>query len=399
MKIEAIVHPTSISRKDKKFNPDIHIAVETLASDAFRKKMIGLPVTAYHHDTVRAINLISARGVSLNGSSMRKALIELNATLPKPQDLAKNLLVKKGIPITDANVWRALPMVNEEARGPGVLGSVTDFYRNGDQWMVKLDLNTMHDFQKRLVTKGGALGEISLTHADRKGEIEPLEVSFTIQGLRTGSTINRIISASSKSSRSTIIRQTMSDNTIIVEELPNKTMTDPKDDHCDIRAIYESLSSKEHKEMLVRGVNNIKLMSAAAAAGSNKIDNARLAALEKSIETIQTCVVSALQEIGPHFGAIKPRSTEEWNKDPAGLAVAAEFIFATAAHSLKSRKREHDELDEALSDISGSRLVQASTATHHQAAKIQRTKEPVPDENEAFFNNLRSIRAQWKAME
>jgi hypothetical protein len=191
MKLEAVVHPTSISRHDPAFDPDIHIAVEVLSSPAFAAKMIGVPVTAYHHDTMRAVDIMYARKEPLTASNMRRALIELHQTQPTAMELAKAQLGKNNPAVTQHSlsaIWQKVPEVIQNARGPGVFGSVTAFWRQGDRWLVAIDLDPsrMGEFQKRLVKQGGALGEVSLTHAVIDGTIEPLELSFTIQGLRTG---------------------------------------------------------------------------------------------------------------------------------------------------------------------------------------------------------------------
>lgn len=98
MKLEAIVHPTSISQHDNYFDPSIHIAEEVLSSEEFKKKMIGLPVTAYHHDTMKAVHLIQKRRKELSGENMRLALIELHKNLPSSLQLARQLLKKKILP-------------------------------------------------------------------------------------------------------------------------------------------------------------------------------------------------------------------------------------------------------------------------------------------------------------
>ena len=88
MKLEAIVHPTSISQHDNYFDPSIHIAEEVLSSEEFKQKMVGLPVTAYHHDTMKAVHLIQKRRKELSGENMRMALIELHKNLPSSLQLA-----------------------------------------------------------------------------------------------------------------------------------------------------------------------------------------------------------------------------------------------------------------------------------------------------------------------
>ena len=370
MKLEAVIHPSSISRYDPKFDPDIHIAVEDLASSAFRSKMIGLPVTAYHHDTMRAVSLLYERKLALTAQNMRAVLIELHKTMPTPQQLGNKLLQSKGLPANQENLWRVLPLVSKDAGGPGVLGEVTQFWRQGDKWLVAMELNNVSAFQKKLIKKGGALGEVSLTHAVIGNIIEPLEISFTIQGLRTGSTINRIVSASANHPH--VKSRKMSD--VVVE-----------DPACPIRSLYDKLEP-ENKSLFMAALQSVKQ----ASVGSRNINESRLAELEKSIDTIQTSVANALQELGPnYFGNIRQRTADEWKTDPASLVTANEFILAAAVNNMHKRKRDNDELDKALEDISGgNRIVAASTRQKTAAA-------PADDE---FFKELRLMRATLKNM-
>lgn len=385
MKLEAVVHPTSISQHDPAFDPDIHIAVEVLSSPAFAAKMIGVPVTAYHHDTMRAVDIMYARKEPLTAANMRRALIELHQTQPTAMELAKAQLGKNNPAVTQHSlsaIWQKVPEVIQNARGPGVFGSVTAFWRQGDRWLVAIDLDSsrMGEFQKRLVKQGGALGEVSLTHAVIDGTIEPLELSFTIQGLRTGSAINRIVAAS----HNTAAR--MSDQTIApAVEQPTSNMdtdvpgmgTGPETDT--LRQLYNTLTEEQRTQFL-KELNNIKCLSVKHSAASE----ARLNELEKAMSHVQEATANALNELGPScFGNVRQRSAEEWGRSPASLATANEFILAAAANNLQKRKRDDEELTHALKDITGDapKVIAASRAK----------KEEAPAEEE-FFRELRNMR-------
>lgn len=389
MKLEAIVHPTSISRNDPKFDPSIHIPVEVLASSTFKKKMIGLPVTAYHHDTMKAVNMIYRRREKLSADTMRKTLIELNESQPGPLQLARQVLKRRKVPASVENIWQILPEVISHARGPGVLGTVTDFWRSGDQWLVavEIDAKKISSFQMKLIKKGGALGEISLTHAVLDdGVIEPLELSFTIQGLRTGSAINRIVSASAKHHLHHLLK--MAD---IVEQKSFPGMeTDldsiPSDP---IRIFYDKLDPALQSDF-VSCLANVKQMSTKC----SSVNEARLADLEKAMNLVQEATANALNELGPTcFGSIRPRSKEDWTRHPESLATANEFILAAAANSLNKRKRDNDELDEALKDITGGGMSNSRVVAASRASK---PKDTTPDDD--FFRELRSMRQALKAL-
>jgi hypothetical protein len=390
MKLEAVVHPTSVSENDPNFDPSIHIAVEVLSSASFKKKMIGLPVTAYHHDTMKAVNVISRRKKELTADNMRLALIELNESLPGPLELARTLLKKRKIPGTSRNIWEVLPEVIAHARGPGVLGSVTDFWRDGDQWLVAVEINPqkISSFQMKLIKKGGALGEVSLTHVVLDGRIEPLELSFTIQGLRKGSAINRIVSASLKHHA---MADMMLDQPLVVEEVC-ETEQDP------IRRLYNKLELLDRQQEkkgesgpslqseFLATLANVKSMSVQ----TNKVNETRLADLEKALKVIEEGTILAFSEIGPQcFGKTNTCAQEEWSKDPRSLATANQLILAAAANNMNKRKRESDELDEVLKDVSGGppRVIAASRA------KTSNT----PPEDE-FWKELRTMRAALKSL-
>lgn len=395
MKLEAVVHPTSVSENDAEFDPSIHIAVEVLSSASFKKKMIGLPVTAYHHDTMKAVNVISRRKKELTAENMRLALIELNQSLPGPLQLARQLLKKRKIPSTSQNIWEVLPEVIAHARGPGVLGSVTDFWRDGEQWLVAVDIDPrkISSFQMKLIKKGGALGEVSLTHVVLDGRIEPLELSFTIQGLRKGSAINRIVSASLKQHTSFDLHYAMADlaeeQTPMVEDTTAAKLETEQDP---IRMFYNKLEGLQEKESegapslqaeFLATLANVKSMSVQ----TSKMNEARLADLEKALKVIEEGTILAFSEIGPQcFGKTNTCAKEEWAKDPRSLATANQLILAAAANNMNKRKRDNDELDEVLKDVSGSqpRVIAASRA---------KTSQPQEDD---FFKELRTMRAALK---
>jgi len=384
MKLEATVHPISISQNDANFNPDIHIGVEVLSSQLFRKKMIGLPVTAYHHDTMKAIQLLTMRKVPLTASNMAKVLQELHNNLPTPQELARQVLKKEGRTMSAKNIWKTMPLVTEQAGGPGVLGRVTKYWRDGQKWMVAIELNNISNFQKKLIKKGGALGEISLTHAVIGNVIEPLEISFTIQGLRTGSTINRIVSASAKSYK----QQKMSDCTVIEEEVLSKDVTTAIDEESQdpAHSFYQNLPNDNDRGKFMEIIRSVKSASSAGAEANSK----RLRELEDSMSLVQESVVQALNEMNDGcFGKIAQNSPEQWKSNPSSLATANQFILAAAANNYNKRKRDTEELDKALEDISTTPRVVA-------ASSRQKTRDTQAEDE--FFKELRNMRAHLRTL-
>jgi hypothetical protein len=400
MRLEAIVHPTSISKDDPLFDPAIHIAVEVLASKTFHDKMIGLPVTAYHHDTMKAIHILNRRRHALTADNMRRALIELNGSLPGPLELARKLLKTRKVPATAANIWQVLPEVIASARGPGVLGSVTKFWREGNAWLVaiEIDKSRISAFQLKLITKGGALGEVSLTHAVLDGTIEPLELSFTIKGLRTGSAINRIVSASHYTKSNSIFfflkekekekekekgkEKEKERKKMDIETVNNQPEDEIRSFYNELGAIDPALQSKFLHHMKEVGV---------VQASMRTVNSDRLDELEKAMAQIIEATASALNEVGPAcFGNIRPRTTDEWKTNVKSLATANEFILAAAANSLGKRKRENDELEDALKDLSsGQRVIAASSKVAKHAAEVKQ-----PDDD--FFRELRNMRQALK---
>jgi len=387
MKIEAVVHPTSISRNDARFDSNIHIPIEVLDSLTFRRKMIGLPVTAYHHDTMKAVDLLSRRKQSLTGPNMTMALQELHQKLPTAQELAKKILLREGKEPTPKNVWKKMFKVTEQAGGPGVMGKVTKYWRDGHKWMVAIDLDNINPFQKKLVKMGGALGDISLTHAVINNVIEPLEVSLTIQGLRTGSSINRIVSASSNTRKLyKMLDMIVKDKTETeevqvaapVQQEEEVVVDDP------VKNFYSEL------EPSARGkFKEIISMVTTASAASQEAGNKRLQALEESMDLVQRSVVQALDDMPAYFGNMGEHSAEQWKSNPASLATANQFILAAAANSYKKRKRDTDDLDKALDDISTAPRVVA-------ASSRQKTRDAAADDE--FFKELRNMRAHLKTL-
>ena len=384
MKLEAIVHPTSISQHDNYFDPSIHIAEEVLSSEEFKQKMVGLPVTAYHHDTMKAVHLIQKRRKELSGENMRMALIELHKNLPSSLQLARQLLKKKNIAATAEHIWNILPEVIAHARGPGVLGTVTKFWRQGNMWMVEIEIDTksISSFQMKLIKKGGALGEISLTHAVLNGKIEPLEVSFTIQGLRTGSAINRIISASRKSSFYNIMAD--------LENLQNAAEVTETETGSDqpVEVFYKSLNEEQQTNFRdVAGI--IKRMSVKANSVAVAENEKRLMELEKAMNLVQEATATALNELGPScFGNIPQRSQEDWKKDPVITATANQFILAAAANNIAKRKRGDEDMDEIMKDLKSKPVIV-------NASRSKTTETPSEDE---FFRELRTMRNALKQL-
>jgi len=388
MKIEAVVHPTSISRHDARFDSNIHIPIEVLDSLTFRRKMIGLPVTAYHHDTMKAVNLLSRRKQSLTGPNMTMALQELHQKLPTAQELAKKILLREGKEITPKNVWTKMFKVTEQAGGPGVMGKVTKYWRDGQKWMVAIDLDNINPFQKKLVKMGGALGDISLTHAVINNVIEPLEVSLTIQGLRTGSSINRIVSASSNTRKLYKMLDMIVKDKAETEEVQAAAHAQQEEEEMvvddPVKNFYNEL------EPSARGkFKEIISMVTTASAASQEAGNKRLQALEESMDLVQRSVVQALDDMPAYFGNMGEHSAEQWKSNPASLATANQFILAAAANSYKKRKRDTDDVDKALDDISTAPRVVA-------ASSRQKTRETAAEDE--FFKELRNMRAHLRTL-
>ena len=400
MKLEAIVHPLSISWRDNAFDPDIHIPVEVLSHPSFQQKMLNLPVTARHHDTMRGVDLLARAGFPLNGKNMHIALEYLHKTLPAPLTLARNVLERSGLPVNPANIWATLPEVSPHARGPGVFGSVDRFFfRAGMGWMVliHIDEKKLDPFQKKLITLHGALGQVSLTHAvlgddfqkqnGKKtlniGSYEPLELSFTIEGLRTGSAINRIVAASAyRASQSTILRRIPKSKMDI-----SPPVTDVESIDSDpIRIFYDQLGELDAtKNMQKTFVQHLKTVTASKATVTAAQEQ-RLDDLEKAFALVQEATANALNELGPScFGNMRPRTAEESN-NPHATAATLQLVLAAAANNLNKRKRETDELDEALKDVSTHKVVAASKAKNVNA----------PEDD--FFKELRTMRMALKAL-
>lgn len=391
MKLEAIVHPLSISWRDKKFDPDIHIPVEVLSNSSFQQKMLNLPVTARHHDTMRSVDLLARAGFPLNGKNMQIALEYLHKTLPAPLTLARNVLEKSGLPVNPANIWATLPEVSPHARGPGVFGSVEKFFfRPGLGWMVliQIDEKKLDPFQKKLITLNGALGQVSLTHAVLgDGSYEPLELSFTIEGLRTGSAINRIVAASAyRATQSTILRRFPKLKMDITPVIPvsDSSLTESQNDP--IRAFYDQLGELDAtKNMQKTFVQHLKTVTASKATVTAAQEQ-RLDDLEKAFALVQEATANALNELGPScFGNMRPRTAEESN-NPHATAATLQLVLAAAANNLNKRKRETDELDEALKEVSTHKVVAASKAKNVNAPEDE------------FFKELRQMRMALKAL-
>ena len=391
MKLEAIVHPLSISWRDKIFDPDIHIPVEILSNPSFQQKMLNLPVTARHHDTMRGVDLLTRAGFPLNGKNMHIALEYLHKTLPAPLTLARNVLEKSGLPINPANIWATLPEVSPHARGPGVFGSVEKFFfRPGLGWMVliQIDEKKLDPFQKKLITLNGALGQVSLTHAVlADGSYEPLELSFTIEGLRTGSAINRIVAASAyRTSQSTILRRLPKLKMDITPVIPVSDSASTESQNDPIRAFYDQLGELDAtKNMQKTFVQHLKTVTASKATVTAAQEQ-RLDDLEKAFALVQEATANALNELGPScFGNMRPRTAEESN-NPHATAATLQLVLAAAANNLNKRKRETDELDEALKEVSTHKVVAASKAKNVNAPEDE------------FFKELRQMRMALKAL-
>lgn len=380
MRLEAIVHPLSISKNDIHFDPSIHIPLEILRDPIFQEKMVGIPVTARHHDTMRAVEMLATQKLALNATNMRTALVTLNKTLPKPLDLARKVLEKSNLPINPENMWRALPRVTPHARGPGVFGHVENFfYRHGSGWMVDVfvDPALLDSFQRKLIINNGALGQISLTHAVLdNGVYEPLELSFTIEGLRNGSAINRIISASK--------------NSVILSfhDIKKKQKMDitPPEQPDEIRQFYDQLGELDQsKKMQSEFVRHMKTVTASKATVTAAQEQ-RLDDLEKAFALVQEATANALNELGPScFGNMRPRTVEE-SSNVMHTAATLQLVLAAAANNVNKRKRETDELDEALKEVTGSKIVAASKAKNVAA----------PEDD--FFKELRTMRQALKAL-
>lgn len=383
MHLEAVVHPLSISRRDPNFDPNLHIPVEILNDPLFQKKMQFLPVTARHHDTMRAVEILMAKKTPLNARNMKTTLDNLHHTLPKPMDLARQVLEKSNLPVNPENLWRALPRVTPHARGPGVFGQVEKFFfRPGKGWMVEVfvDPKKLDAFQKKLIKQNGALGQVSLTHAVLDdGTYEPLELSFTIEGLRNGSAINRIISASKKGV--SFYKQ---------HPLPitNKMDITPAPEQPDeIRLFYDQLGELDQtKKMQSDFVRHMKTVTASKATVTAAQEQ-RLDDLEKAFALVQEATANALNELGPScFGNLRPRTAEE-SSNVMHTAATLQLVLAAAANNVNKRKRETDELDEALKEVTSSHKVVA-------ASKAKNVMAPEDD----FFRELRTMRQALKAL-
>jgi hypothetical protein len=375
MLVEAIVHPLSISRHDRNFDPAIHIPVEILRDPVFQKKMQRLPVTARHHDTMRAVEHLSKRNIPLNGKNMHTALDHFHHSLPPPLVLAKKVLERSKLPVNPANLWAALPTVTPHARGPGVFGHVETFFERNGQWManVFVDPTKLGSFEKKLITRGGALGQVSLTHAILPDQtLEPLELSFTIEGLRTGSAINRIIAASAY--------YNISKPKQMEPVLAAAATASPVDEADPIRAFYDQLGELDQTKMMQKTfVQHLKTVTASKATVSQAQEQ-RLDDLEKAFALVQEATASALNELGPScFGNLRPRTLEE-SSNVMHTAATLQLVLAAAANNLNKRKRETDELDEALKEVSNHKVVAASKAKNVNAPEDE------------FFKELRNMR-------
>lgn len=405
MILEAIVHPTSISINDPLYDPEIHIPVEVLASKTFHEKMIGLPVTAYHHDTMKAVHILNRRRKHLTANNMREVLVELNESLPGPLQLARQLLKSQNIAATATNIWKVLPEVVTHARGPGVFGTVTNFWRKGNAWLVSIDVDAkkISSFQMKLIKRGGALGEVSLTHAVIDGTIEPLELSFTIKGLRHGSTISRIVSASLNTLGTTChITQNMPEtNTSMTEEagaIVDVDMSQPLVDSNDVdsaKKLYGKIPD-DLKSSYLDVLKQMKVTCASAAKAEYDekaagLANSKTAALEAKVSELESAfqvisesTASALNECSHLFGSIKPTWT-----NASGMAQANQLVLAAAASNMSKRKRDADEFDEVMKDFAKPGNVVA-------ASKQVKSKETHEDE---FFKELRNMRTALKNMD
>jgi hypothetical protein len=377
MIIEAIVHPISISRNDKNFDAEVHIPVEVLKSLSFQAKMINLPVTAYHKDTMRSVNLLLQRGLPLTGVHMTQALNELHKKLPTSWELARELLNQQKKPITQQNIWNVLPEIVKESRGPGVLGKVTKFFCRDKKWIVELKLDNILPFHKKLIQQKGAMGEVSLTHhALANGGIEPLEISFTIQGMRTGSAISRIVSMS---------RNKAMASPLIVDPITPDDM---------IRNFYDNLgedqeNGKSRQNTFLTILKDVNVTMAS----KNTASERRLVELEKAMVCIQEATANTLNELGKgYFGKFAQHTPEEFLQNPTMLATTADFVMASLANSVSRQKRKHDELDKVMEEISEPKVVAASRAVNVKSANSD-TAANVP-----FFAELANMRAALKAL-
>lgn len=389
MRLEANVHPISISRLDRRFDPNIHIPREVLDDPLFQRKMIGLPVTARHHDTMKAVDFLLHQKKPLNAANMKMALETLHETLPKPLDLARQVLQKSKLPINPANLWRALPRVTPHARGPGVFGHVEGFrFKPGFGWMVDIFVDPLRldPFQRRLIKKNGALGQISLTHVVlENGIYEPLELSFTIEGLRNGSAINRIISASKKTAIVPFYNSHFFETKFKTKmDISPATPTEQPDE---IRAFYDQLGELDQtKKMQGDFVRHMKTVTASKATVTAAQEQ-RLDDLEKAFALVQEATANALNELGPScFGNMRPRTAEE-SSNVMHTAATLQLVLAAAANNVNKRKRDTDELDEALKEVTSSHKVVA-------ASKAKNVMAPEDD----FFRELRTMRQALKAL-
>lgn len=404
MILDAIVHPTSVSLNDPIYDPEIHIPVEVLASKRFHEKMIGLPVTAYHHDTMKAVHILNRRKKHLTADNMREVLIELNKSLPGPLQLARQLLKSKNVPATASNIWKVLPEVISHARGPGVFGSVTNFWRKGNAWMVSIDVDAkkISSFQMKLIKRGGALGEVSLTHAVIDGTIEPLELSFTIKGLRQGSTISRIVSASYNTVQPNChITHTMPEtNTDIAEDVAAEVEVTsvPSADPTNVdsaKQLYGNLP-EDLKSSYLSVLKEMKVTCASAAKAEyeqqtmNEANSktsaleAKVTELESAFQVISESTASALNECSHLFGSIKPTWT-----NPSGMAQANQLVLAAAASNMKRKREAENDFDEVMKDFSKPANVIA-------ASKQAKTKAAPEDE---FFKELRNMRTALRNLD
>lgn len=367
MKFTAIVHPLSISLKDPGYDPSIHIAVEVLSSPLFKKKMIGIPVTTHHHDTMKAVELLKRQKKSLNAANMRFALQNLHTQQEGSFALAQRLLKDRKEVVTGRNLWRILPLVMGDSRGPGVIGQVTDFWESGGQWMVAItiDKQKISPLQLKLIKQGGALGEVSLTHAVIRGQIEPLEISLTIQGLRTGSAINRIVSAS-------LIKGMTDDNTPPMDELD------------DLKSFCRRLPL-DMQEGFLTHLKEVRDNVQISCNSMSKANELRLAELEQAMVLITDATATALNEMSETFGPIRSVG----NSSPLVSAAETRMVLAAAATNMKKRKRDDVELDEALKEF---------TPNPNRVIAASRVKNVDKSSEDEFFTELRAMRQALKSL-
>ena len=357
MLLKAVVHPKSISRQDKLYDPKIDIAVEELEKAAFRNKMIGLPVTMYHHDTEKAAQIIKASGGQLNGANMKLALNHLHKHQPTAKTLTAQKLQHDQKPATLKNEVSLMlydhASIIDKAGGKGVLGTVTDFFRENDAWCVNIEMdnNVVPEILRQQMQPGGRLGDISLTHVMENNEVIPLEVSFTKQGLRSGSTISEIIMASRN--------KQLSQHVDVMEPVPAPTATSELER---VMQFYTSLAAHDPDGALglqTKFTETVELIQASTIKNRPVVKKElsdedielrkKVQEQEEAIKLLAEATGHCLKESGlGGVGLLRERTTEEWTKAPKDLMAATQMVMASLATNHRKRKNEDHNFDRML---------------------------------------------------